>query len=148
MLITSLEEGKEYNFVEIGDWVEEFSYERGGLAKRYVKRETEYDSHGNILERTTWERGKSSSTYCKLERWSSYYSISGKDTVGLVQKITTFHENGAIQSKQKVFIEQFRCPLSDRLKTKYYMDTVLVYNEEGTLINEKIYSLSNKDRVK
>lgn len=148
VLVTSLEGRDTYNFVEVGDWVEDFSYERDNFGKGHIKRKTQYDSYGNILKRTTLEQKKKSSDYYEREQWSYHYRVIGSDTVGLIQQIITFFEDGQIHSKQKFFIDDFRQRLSDRSKTKYYMDTVLLYNNRNKLIEQDIYSLSDRIPVK
>ena len=144
ILVTALEGKKTYNFVEIKDWKELFSIKKNGFKKVYMKRKTHYDSYGNILNRTTLEQKKGEHEYYEKEEWSHYYQVADEDTVGLIQQITTFFEDGQIRSKQKVYVDNFRQLLSDRLKTKYYIDTVSQYNNNNELIRQDVYSLSDK----
>jgi hypothetical protein len=130
----------QYNFVETGDWTEQYQYSSAyQKGKSYDK--VTYDEYGNILKRQITETGEDAAFVNQI--WTSELAIFDTDTV-LTQKIVWFNNREQEIAEVTLAILNYKEMLSDRLKTKIKVGTEKKFDATGKLISEKTYRYNDK----
>lgn len=138
-----------YNFVEVGQWQETFDFESivdkvTDPVKGQVVTETTYDSKGNMLLRTVFEKDKMDAEFFTQEICSAEIQIINSDTV-LVQNIKIFDERKTLRREFNLAVLNYKEMLSDRLKTKIKVGRETLYDDNGKI--EASYDHKYEDRI-
>jgi hypothetical protein len=127
-----------FNFIEIGQWYEKFSYAGELQKKGDMRRLTIYDSLGNITERLTYNKPRKNDDYFLYEEWKlSKAVIDGVDAYTL--KIILYYPNESISWDGNYLVKDFSVLNSNRLKKHIPIDTIKQYDEAGKLKADWVY---------
>ncbi|GAB2531792.1 hypothetical protein [Rufibacter soli] len=140
--IRILAKGDDYQYIEVGDWVEVLTYHPQVWITGKTRAVTTFDSLGNFVTRKVYEKPNKQSAYYLREEWSTSQVKEGDQTRHL-ESVWVYSPTGD-KTFEQFWVEDFDTPASWRQKKKTHINSFQYYNAQGTLIKEKVYNAEGK----